>query len=79
MSRSQIRNKVIPTKPNQSTFNRFQLQVFCLALIFSMVCKKTDEDDDGLYDEEEPNLKSDETWMHGGPSPKGKCDYRPIK
>lgn len=33
-----------------------------------MVFKKTDEDDDGLYDEEEPALTADEVWLHPPPT-----------
>lgn len=48
-----------------SIFLTQPLKVIILALVFSMVCKDLDQDeDDADEDEEDPRLANDEEWLH---------------
>ena len=49
-----------------SIFLTQPIKVVLLALLFSLLCKETADEDDDNDDEneEDPNLKSDEMWLH---------------
>ena len=50
------------------------VQVFLVALLFSMIFKKADLEEDGLEDEEEIKaLSSKEEWLHFYPNDERTC------